>query len=265
MAKRAEAIDGAGSWLVARELYERGETAFVDELRKITTAQKLADFAPRWFDDASARPAPRRLLCEYLDRPLNVYGHEGLVKRLFKRAELAGDDDLMGRFLVAFDRLVRRKIHGRNVYRTEKARDQAHAESLRSQWLAEGFTTVSVSDNQWGRDLWAFGSRRVESLVTPRNVMPRGAPVANKNPYSGRVTFEAGPVADRREPTTRDAPIAEPARLAFERFRLFTGHTRGHLRRRAWRYFRKLGTQDSDRYVAAMAAALRLYRDADDR
>jgi hypothetical protein len=45
--------------------------------------------------------------------------------------------------------------------------------------------------------------------------------------------------------------------------RLFSYHTRRYLRRRAWRYFRRLGYQRPDEYVAAVARALVRYTDAD--
>ena len=45
--------------------------------------------------------------------------------------------------------------------------------------------------------------------------------------------------------------------------RLFSYTTRGYLRRRAWRYFRRLGFQRSAEYPQAVAAALALYRDDD--
>jgi hypothetical protein len=46
---------------------------------------------------------------------------------------------------------------------------------------------------------------------------------------------------------------------------LFSVHTRAYLRRRAWRYFRRLGRKDPKRYVGAAALALTRYRDADMR
>jgi hypothetical protein len=45
--------------------------------------------------------------------------------------------------------------------------------------------------------------------------------------------------------------------------RLFSYPTRGYLRRRAWRYFRRLGFQRPAEYPRAIAAALVLYRDVD--
>ena len=39
--------------------------------------------------------------------------------------------------------------------------------------------------------------------------------------------------------------------------------TRNYLRRRAWRYFRRLGRKQPDRYIPAVCTALKLYTDAD--
>lgn len=44
---------------------------------------------------------------------------------------------------------------------------------------------------------------------------------------------------------------------------LYSVRTRQYLRRRVWRYFRKLGKRAPDRYIGAVAGALRLYRDED--
>src|ERR1700730_17067501 len=98
--------ESTSSWLLLEELLERGDPAFVAELRKIHEADRLGSFANRWFADP--RPWSRPVLFDYLNQPLNAFRHEALVKRLFKLAEKAGDDALMARFLVAFDRSVRR-------------------------------------------------------------------------------------------------------------------------------------------------------------
>jgi hypothetical protein len=53
-------------------------------------------------------------------------------------------------------------------------------------------------------------------------------------------------------------------REQFTRWRfLFSVRTRHYLRRRAWRYFRKLGKKHPDRYIPAVCTALDLYTDAD--
>src|SRR5438105_12872220 len=96
----------ASSWLLIEELLERGDPAFVTELRKVHDAERLGEFANRWYADP--RPWARQFLFDYLGLPLNAFRHEALVKRLFKLAEKVGDDALMAHFLVAFDRSVRR-------------------------------------------------------------------------------------------------------------------------------------------------------------
>ena len=50
MAKRRDVTDN-GSWAYAEECLERGEPAFVDELRRITDADRLGNFAPKWYAD----------------------------------------------------------------------------------------------------------------------------------------------------------------------------------------------------------------------
>lgn len=97
----------AVNWLVLEDMLECGDPAFVEAVREQTDAERLGKLAPKWYGDP--RREARRLLLEYLAQPLNAYRHEALVKRLFKLAEKAGDDEVMGRFLVLFDRSVRRE------------------------------------------------------------------------------------------------------------------------------------------------------------
>ncbi len=56
---------------------------------------------------------------------------------------------------------------------------------------------------------------------------------------------------------------SEPERKRLERFRLYSPATRQYMRRRAWRYFRRLGKAHPERYVAAISEAMALYDDAD--
>jgi hypothetical protein len=144
MAKRSKP-DAGGSWLLAEELFERGEDPFVDELRGVHDAGRLGAFAPRWFADG--RPEARRLLLEYLDRPLNAYRHEPLLKRLFKLAEQAADDTVMARFLVALDRSVRRVRSKRTRY-DWTTREISTEETIR----VPANTTLPRSDKQPVRD-----------------------------------------------------------------------------------------------------------------
>ena len=54
-----------------------------------------------------------------------------------------------------------------------------------------------------------------------------------------------------------------PRRDVLKEGRLFSYATRHYLRRRVWRYFRRLGFQKPAEYPAAVAAALARYRDED--
>ncbi|GIW78939.1 MAG: hypothetical protein KatS3mg105_0746 [Gemmatales bacterium] len=115
-------------WLLLEELFEQGDPAFVTRLREHLDADRLGSFAAKWFNDR--RREARRLLFEYLDLPLNAPRHEALVKRLFKLAEKAGDDEVMGRFVVLFDRSVRRVCRRRYHY-DWRTRQRWHEDKLR--------------------------------------------------------------------------------------------------------------------------------------
>lgn len=217
--------DIAGSWLLLEELLDRGDPTFVDELRKVSDADRLGAFAGKWYGDQ--RPESRRLLLEYLSRPLNGFRHEGLVKRLFKLADTTGDDEAMGYFLAAFDRSVRRKLVRRH-------RQQQQG----GQW--------QTWEEEW--------------LKTPSHTtMPRNAVRNYRNPRTGdKVTL-----SDLDVKRVRTGDDAESLHQKLQDFRLFRVHTRNYLRRRAWRYFRKLGKEHPERYVSAVLAALKRYTDED--
>ncbi len=105
---------------------------------------------------------------------------------------------------------------------------------------------VSVRRVRKTRQRYDWQSREIwteEELVTPRDVLPREMVVRGRNPRTG-------------------GPISFPVRLP-RNGRLFTHRTRAYLRRRAWRYFRRLGYQHPDRYVPAIVRALLQYQDAD--
>jgi hypothetical protein len=93
------------------------------------------------------------------------------------------------------------------------------------------------------RDRWNSRLRKYERVevvtVPPNSTLPRDGPIARKPSF----------VQDRHDAATG-------------RF-LFSVRTRQYLRRRAWRYFRKLGKHAPDRYVPAVCAVLKLYTDAD--
>jgi hypothetical protein len=227
-----------GSWSLAEEWFARGDPRFVDELRRITDGERLARFAGTWFDDP--RPEARRLLVDYLSRPLNAYRHEALVKRLFKRAEQIGDDELMGCFLVLFDRSLRRARRKRHRHKWDRFPNRAAAQAAVALWQAQGYQVGNLSE--YRGQVHAWGSKTEEVVIEPANsTMPR--PQEN---WLGRAH-----------------PIPDHLRRQYERQRLFTPRTRRYLRRRAWRYFRKLGREHPQRYVPALLAALKRYEDAD--
>ena len=235
--KRRDVIDN-GSWELAEELYARGDPLFVDELRRITDADRLGNFAVRWYADR--RPPARQLLFDYLDRPLNAFRHEALVKRLFKLAEKAADDELMGRFLALFDRSIRREVTQLARYRSETVATQQEAEAVKARWLAEGMGQVGIHSFRQNRYVYCHWTE--DALRMPPSTSMWRPPKSERDgPY---------PIEDKHQ-----------KRLA--KCRLYTVATRQYLRRRAWRYFRKLGKQRPERYIPAVTAALKCYRDED--
>ncbi|MFO0967643.1 MAG: hypothetical protein U0793_18945 [Gemmataceae bacterium] len=229
----------AGSWSLAEEMFARGDPAFVDELRRVHFASRLGDFAARWFGDT--RPFARNALQTYLSQPLNCYRHEPLVKRLFKLAERAGDDDVMGMFLVAFDRTIRRVRKNVTRHKHGTFANPADAEDVARAWEAEGYGPASI--NSWSGRTYAYASKQELAVVVPANTaMPRP------------------PEKDWKKNFSLDDRFRE--RLE-KRHVLFSVPTRRYLRRRAWRYFRLLAKGDPRRYVRAAVAFLTRYTDAD--
>ncbi|KYF48199.1 hypothetical protein BE04_07880, partial [Sorangium cellulosum] len=175
------------STLLLDERFEAGDDRFVDEVLASEAGRKLKALAPRWYADG--RPFARRALLRYIDDGCDRPHHRAIVKTLYKLAEHAGDDEVIGHFMVAFDRLVRRKL-------------------------------VKVP-----RYDWQTGT-------------------SHEEPYL---------VNDTRAPVRLPPGDVESPR--------FSRRTRHYLRRRAFRYFRRLGRRDAARYGRAIRAALALYRD----
>jgi hypothetical protein len=246
MTPPSDIIDN-GSWPYAQELYERGDPLFVVELRRITDADRLGNFAARWYADP--RPEARLFLRVYLDQPLNAFRHEALVKRLFKLAEAAGDDEVMGWFLVAFDRSLRRKLRKQSLAASQVVATRPEAETLAGQWRAQGYDAGYWS--HWGRD--SQGRYVEQGFLVHRRWL-------TDVPRTPDGTTMMRPEKKKQH---GPSPISEDYRRQLERRRLFSLATRRYLRRRAWRYFRTLGKQRPERYVTAMTAALKCYRDED--
>jgi hypothetical protein len=105
-----------GSSVLLYERFEAGDPRFLDELFTLTAQGKLRAFADRWLADE--RPVARQALLRYIDDGCDRPGHRVLVKALFKRLEAAGDDEAIGHFMVAFDRLLHRSLkwRGKRAY-----------------------------------------------------------------------------------------------------------------------------------------------------
>src|SRR5262245_51231889 len=110
----AESPNSRGSTLLVDESFASGDDRFIEHLRAVTQPKYLAGLADRWKKDP--RPWAREQVLRYLEFPMDRPGHQPVVKRLFKQAEANKDDELMAAFLVAFDRLVRRKRYQRWQY-----------------------------------------------------------------------------------------------------------------------------------------------------
>jgi hypothetical protein len=203
------ARDGQISTLQVDESFATQDDRFVDQVRKVTAPKYLAGLADRWKIDP--RPWARRQIFEYLALPLDRPEHHPLVKRLFKQAEAKRDHQLMGVFLVAFDRLVRRLRRTRYRY-----------------------------DYQ-SRQSW-----REEELFLPRDQI-----------------LGAGSARKAINPRTGEKILIPSQQRIPKNGRLFSYRTRNYLRRRANRYFRRLGFQQPGEYVSAVSAALERYRDED--
>ncbi len=267
----AESESGGGSWLLAEEYFERGDPQFLDELRRVVEADRLGQFAARWYNDR--RPWAREQLHAYLDLPLNSYRHEALVKRLFKLAEKAGDDATMGRFLVAFDRSIRRRHRKITRNRHEIKPTQAEAQEAARKFQVDHNASVSVypfgPGNQ--RKFAVYASWPDEVDITPTGTeMPREVKIQRNEwvietrqweKYEGQKWTSALRLSHW---LYRQSPLVPAGfRNRLEKYRLFSVATRKHLRRRAWRYFRRLAHSDPARYRAAMVETLSLYRDED--
>ncbi len=229
----------AGSWTLALELFTQGDSRFVDELRRVHASERLGDFAPTWIADSL--PFARQALLDYLAQPLNSYRHEALVKRLFKLAEQAGDDVVIGAFLVAFDRAIRRVRKKITRHKYENFTNEAAAQAAIGRWADDGFLNANI--NRWSGNIYAYASKSEEVVMMPGNtVMPRPPKAQWK----------------------RNESLPDYVRERYEkRFRLFSIPTRRYLRRRAWRYFRTIGKTDRSRYLQAALAFLPRYTDAD--
>lgn len=134
-------MSDAASSLLIDEFYEAGDDRFVDEVLKSASEKKLKSLADRWYRDP--RPFARRALFRYVDDGCDRPHHRPLVKALFKLAEAAGDDELMGHFLVAFDALSRRDLVKRTGYDWQ-------TRSTYEEWVLQNDRTVQARARREG-------------------------------------------------------------------------------------------------------------------
>lgn len=105
----------AGSSLLIDEFFETGDPRFVGEVVASRDSAKLKSLAARWYADQ--RSFARQALFTYFeDVGADTPWHRPLVKALFKAAEQANDDALMGALMVAFDRFALRRLTTRYAY-----------------------------------------------------------------------------------------------------------------------------------------------------
>ncbi|MEP7123704.1 MAG: hypothetical protein ABJE95_22440, partial [Byssovorax sp.] len=104
----------SSSTLLLDEAFAAGDERFLAALIESTAARKLKSLADPWYGDS--RPFARKMLLRYIDDGGDRPHHRPLVKSLFKLAELNEDDEAMGHFLVAFDRLVKRTVTRASVW-----------------------------------------------------------------------------------------------------------------------------------------------------
>jgi len=140
------------SMLLVEEYFDHEDERFLPSLRQVTQWKQLAGFAARWKKDH--RPWARQQIFFYLQEPLNVPGHQPLIKQLFKQAEENRDGELMGAFLVVFDGFVR-----------------------------------FFRKNQWRWDWESRQTWQEEVIRLPRNKLPlsMGQPKQFRNPLTGEM------------------------------------------------------------------------------
>ncbi len=71
--------------LLVDEFFATEDDRFLAELRKLHKIEALVGLAERWKKDP--RPWAREQIVKLLELPLDVPGHQPVVKRLFKQAE----------------------------------------------------------------------------------------------------------------------------------------------------------------------------------
>jgi hypothetical protein len=133
----------SGSTLLLDEFFEQGDSRFLQELFACQVDQKFKSFSKKWYQDD--RPFAREMLYQYIEDGCDRPHHRLLVKRLFKFAEGAKDSELMGRFLVTFDRLNKRKLEEVIEYTKGKEKKSKRLVQVQNPQIKEMFLTKKES------------------------------------------------------------------------------------------------------------------------
>ncbi|MEM9827200.1 MAG: hypothetical protein AAF958_11455 [Planctomycetota bacterium] len=96
------------SKILLEELFAAGDDRFLDAFIQFDERLSLEHFTQKWVTDK--RPWAKQQWLVYLHGPLNHPGHETVVKHAFRYHESAADLEMLGHWMVALDRIVRRVI-----------------------------------------------------------------------------------------------------------------------------------------------------------
>jgi hypothetical protein len=94
------------SKLLLDECFAAADDRFLSEWIKFRSPEVITAYLQQWVGDS--RLWARQQLINYLAMDLNFPGHELFVKRAYRHFESVRDHEMLGHFMVAFDRLVRR-------------------------------------------------------------------------------------------------------------------------------------------------------------
>ena len=94
------------SKLLLDECFAAADDRFLSEWIKFRSPEIIATYVQQGVADS--RPWARQQMIKYLAMDLNFPGHELFVKRAYRHFESVRDHEMLGHFMVTFDRLVRR-------------------------------------------------------------------------------------------------------------------------------------------------------------
>jgi hypothetical protein len=158
------------SSLLINEFFDAADERFLREVLESRDAGALKGIAAKWAADP--RPFMRELMKRYLATGAADHdGHRALAKTLFKHAEKAGDDELMGHFLVAFDGLAHRKLVTRFKYDWSSRTSSQISEMVYVKGLLSRRPKDLKKVPQWSR--YRYEENKRFSLATRRYLQRR--------------------------------------------------------------------------------------------